>query len=111
MGARTFRYEFDILPQKAEIIWHNRLNFFPFSKIGKWWDKNEEIDLVVVNPELHRVFGHGGGSQAGAPCLLAAHSLKRGIAQFWHFKGSTLGGIVGENNLLVKYKEIVINTI
>ena len=47
----------DVRVQKAEIIWHNRLNFFPFSKIGKWWDKNEEIDLVVVNPELHENAG------------------------------------------------------
>jgi len=28
---------------------------FPFSAIGRWWDKNEEIDLVAVNPALNSI--------------------------------------------------------
>jgi AAA+ ATPase superfamily predicted ATPase len=30
-----------------EVIWNNMEKFFPFTKIGKWWDKNEEIDLAA----------------------------------------------------------------
>jgi uncharacterized protein len=29
--------------------------FFPFSAVGRWWDKNEEIDLVAVNPALNSI--------------------------------------------------------
>ncbi len=27
-------------------------DFFPFSAIGRWWDRNEEIDVVAVNRDL-----------------------------------------------------------
>ncbi|MGB9722183.1 MAG: ATP-binding protein [bacterium] len=29
--------------------------FFPFSTIGKWWNKNEEIDIVGLNPEMNAI--------------------------------------------------------
>ncbi len=29
--------------------------FFPYSAIGRWWDKNNEIDLVALNPSLNSV--------------------------------------------------------
>jgi hypothetical protein len=29
--------------------------FFLFSNVGRWWDKNEEIDLVAVNPEINSI--------------------------------------------------------
>ena len=38
-----------------EVIWNKMDSFFPFTKIGKWWDKNEEIDLVAVNPEINSI--------------------------------------------------------
>ena len=28
---------------------------FPFDKIGRWWDKNEEIDLIAVNDEEKKI--------------------------------------------------------
>ena len=38
-----------------EIIWNHMENFFPFSNVGRWWDKNDEIDLVAVNPEKNSI--------------------------------------------------------
>lgn len=38
-----------------ELIWYHMETFFPFAKVGKWWDKNEEIDLVAVNPEVNAI--------------------------------------------------------
>lgn len=29
--------------------------FFPFTAIGRWWEKNEEIDVVAINPELNSI--------------------------------------------------------
>ena len=28
---------------------------FPFSAVGRWWDRNEEIDLVGINKELDSI--------------------------------------------------------
>lgn len=33
-----------------QLIWNFKKNFFPFQRVGKWWDKNEEIDIVAINP-------------------------------------------------------------
>jgi len=38
-----------------ELIWNHVESFFPISKIGRWWDKNEEIDLVALNPEINAI--------------------------------------------------------
>jgi AAA+ ATPase superfamily predicted ATPase len=38
-----------------EVIWNHMDQFFPFTSVGKWWDKNEEIDLVAVNPEMNSI--------------------------------------------------------
>lgn len=29
--------------------------FFPFTKIGRWWEKGEEIDIVGINPGLNSI--------------------------------------------------------
>ena len=29
--------------------------FFPFSAIGRWWEKNEEIDLVALNKQMNAI--------------------------------------------------------
>lgn len=29
--------------------------FFPFTSVGRWWDKNVEIDLVAVKKQLDSV--------------------------------------------------------
>jgi AAA+ ATPase superfamily predicted ATPase len=29
--------------------------FFPFTKIGRWWEKGEEIDIVGINPDLNSI--------------------------------------------------------
>jgi len=42
----------------AELMWDFRDKFFRFERVGKWWDKNEEIDIVGVNYETSEiVFG------------------------------------------------------
>ena len=32
----------------------NRENRVPFSRIGRWWDRQSEIDLVALNPETRQ---------------------------------------------------------
>jgi AAA+ ATPase superfamily predicted ATPase len=34
-----------------EMLWEYRDRIFPFSATGRWWNKEEEIDVVAVNPE------------------------------------------------------------
>ena len=34
-----------------ETLMHDMEVFFPYSAIGRWWDKNEEIDVVAINQE------------------------------------------------------------
>ena len=38
-----------------ELIWNHSESLFPISKVGKWWEKNQEIDLVAVNPETNSI--------------------------------------------------------
>lgn len=42
-----------IIYEKTAIeILRNRMdNFFPFTAVGRWWDRNEEIDIVAFNKE------------------------------------------------------------
>ena len=35
-----------------ETLWNHMQKFFPFSALGKWWERNEEIDIVAFNREL-----------------------------------------------------------
>jgi len=39
---------------KELLIQHSE-HFFPFTKIGRWWEKNEEIDVVGLNPALNKI--------------------------------------------------------
>lgn len=32
-----------------QMIWDFREKLFPFQRVGKWWDKNNEIDVVAIN--------------------------------------------------------------
>lgn len=34
-----------------EMLWEYRNRIFPFSAVGRWWNKEEEIDVVAVNSE------------------------------------------------------------
>jgi AAA+ ATPase superfamily predicted ATPase len=38
-----------------EMLWEYRDRIFPFSTAGRWWNKEEEIDLVAVNPDLDSI--------------------------------------------------------
>jgi AAA+ ATPase superfamily predicted ATPase len=37
-----------VLRENAEL-------FFPFDKLGRWWDRNEEIDIAGINKELNAI--------------------------------------------------------
>lgn len=39
---------------KESLRMHTDL-FFPFSAVGRWWDRNNEIDLVAINPSLNSI--------------------------------------------------------
>ncbi len=34
-----------------ETLWQNMEKLFPFSAIGRWWDRNKEIDIIAFNRE------------------------------------------------------------
>jgi AAA+ ATPase superfamily predicted ATPase len=38
-----------------ETLWSHIQNFFPFTAVGRWWERNEEIDIVAFNGELDRI--------------------------------------------------------
>ncbi len=38
-----------------EIVLKNEDRFFPIDKIGRWWDRNEEIDLVAFNENEDKI--------------------------------------------------------
>ena len=38
-----------------EIIIKNQNKFFPFERIGKWWNKSEEIDIVALNNDTKEI--------------------------------------------------------
>ncbi len=38
-----------------ETLWKHMDRFFPFTSVGRWWDRNEEIDIVGINRELNSI--------------------------------------------------------
>ena len=38
-----------------ELLLKHANTFFPFTKIGRWWDKNNEIDIVCLHPDLNKI--------------------------------------------------------
>ncbi len=39
----------------VETLWHNMTTIFPFTAIGRWRDRNVEIDIVAVNKQLDSI--------------------------------------------------------
>jgi len=39
----------------VECLWNHMDSFFPFERIGKWWERNEEIDVVGVNKQRNSI--------------------------------------------------------
>jgi len=38
-----------------DLLWKNMDKIFPFKAVGRWWDKNEEIDLIGINDDLDSI--------------------------------------------------------
>jgi AAA+ ATPase superfamily predicted ATPase len=38
-----------------ETLWDHMNTIFPFTKLGRWWERNEEIDIVGLNNELDSI--------------------------------------------------------
>ncbi len=38
-----------------DIVREHQKEFFPFSRVGRWWDRNEEIDLIGVNEHTNEI--------------------------------------------------------
>ena len=36
----------------VETLWQNMDAFFPFSAVGRWWDRNTEVDLLAINKQM-----------------------------------------------------------
>lgn len=39
----------------VELLIDNTSLFFPVTKIGRWWEKNAEIDIVAINADLNSI--------------------------------------------------------
>jgi AAA+ ATPase superfamily predicted ATPase len=39
----------------VECLWNHMDSFFPFERIGRWWERNEEIDVVGVNKQQNSI--------------------------------------------------------
>lgn len=53
----NFSQHLSIIYEKIakELLLQHSEAIFPFSKVGRWWDKNEEIDIVGLNPALNKI--------------------------------------------------------
>ncbi|MGB9693906.1 MAG: DUF234 domain-containing protein, partial [Fervidobacterium sp.] len=38
-----------------DIVKRNEERFFPIESIGRWWDRNEEIDVVALNEKENKI--------------------------------------------------------
>lgn len=38
-----------------ELLLKSMDRFFPFTTVGRWWERNEEIDIVGINPDLNSI--------------------------------------------------------
>jgi AAA+ ATPase superfamily predicted ATPase len=61
LALKKFKETFNLLVSQnyekvaQEIIRKHQREIFPFQKIGSWWDKKEEIDLVALNEETKEI--------------------------------------------------------
>ncbi len=39
----------------TELLWKMRQRLFPFTAFGRWWERNEEIDIVAINRDLNSI--------------------------------------------------------
>ena len=39
----------------TETLWQHIDKFFPFTALGRWWEKGEEIDIVGINKDLNSI--------------------------------------------------------
>lgn len=39
----------------VETLWKQMDDIFPFTAVGRWWEKNEEIDIVGINKDLNSI--------------------------------------------------------
>lgn len=39
----------------VETLWHHTDRLFPFTALGRWWEKNEEMDIVGINRDLNAI--------------------------------------------------------
>ena len=53
----NFRQYLSIVYERIskDILWCYQDYIFPFQKIGRWWNKNEEIDVVTLNEEANKI--------------------------------------------------------
>ncbi len=53
--SRKIKESFNILASNVyekvsiEILWGFREKIFPFERVGRWWDKDNELDIVALN--------------------------------------------------------------
>lgn len=47
-----------------EILWKNQKEIFRFERVGRWWDKNNEIDVIGLNAQTKEIiFGEAKWSE------------------------------------------------
>ncbi len=67
----------------TELLWIHMDRLFPYTEVGRWWEKNEEIDIVGVNRDLNSiVFGEvkWSGKAVGTDIYAALKEKSRKVA-------------------------------
>ncbi len=71
-----------------EIIWDFRDEIFHFERVGKWWDKDNEIDIVALNQEANEIlFGEVKWSNKQVGTNIYEDLKKKAKAVEWGKKG------------------------
>jgi AAA+ ATPase superfamily predicted ATPase len=89
--AQKIKRDFNLLVSEnyeevaREIVRDYEPQFFPINQIGRWWDKNEEIDIVALNEEtMDILFGEVKWSNKPVGTNIYADLKRKSKLVEWH---------------------------
>jgi len=89
--SRKIKESFNILESSVyekvsiEMLWGFREKIFPFEKAGRWWDKDNEIDIVALNVARKEIlFGEVKWSNKQVGTNIFEDLKRKGESVDWH---------------------------
>lgn len=90
---KKIKESFNLLEAKVyekicqEILWKLRDKIFPFERVGRWWNKNEEIDVVGLNENTKEIIlGEVKYSQRPVGVNIYFSLRKKSYCVDWNYK-------------------------